>query len=544
MTHSEEKPYVCEKCNVIFAKEEHLIIHKETHKGEFHFVCGECKEVFTLQVDLEEHIQTHQHPTTVCSLGCFFKEEAKDETSGSLSAYLPVVSVVKSEIQSDNNFSKEPEDCENNDEFVVGSTEADNVNEGVAVKGHHWSQCDKPVVQKSTLTLRTIHKGEELFECDQRGKSFKYKRHSGVHLKTHTVERPFQCDQCEKTFKYKGSLDVHLRTHTGEKPFQCDQCEKTFTYKGDLGVHLRTHTGEKPFQCVQCDKAFAHKSTLTCHLRIHSGEKPFQCDQCDKSFRLTGNLNKHLKRHARDKISHDNVNRFECTQCKMMFRTTYRLRKHFATSNHSNDKTAANVKDGVPDTIVMESETRIDDNNIEESEEYEKNEEIFGGKSTEGNNFEENVVVKRHQCDQCDKTFPRKVDLIVHSRPHNGEKPFECDQCDRAFPRKGTLTRHLRTHGGEKPFQCDQCDKSFTVKGNLTRHLKGHTGEKIYHCDPCGEVFSLNSDLTKHLRTHTVFTEEKPFIIHKGTNKNGNGFVCGECKAVVILRVNLEKHIQ
>ena len=62
-THNQEKPLVCGKCNVIFTKEEHLIIHKETHKGEFHFVCGECKEVFTLQVDLKEHFRTkHQHP--------------------------------------------------------------------------------------------------------------------------------------------------------------------------------------------------------------------------------------------------------------------------------------------------------------------------------------------------------------------------------------------------------------------------------------------------------------------------------------------------
>ncbi|XP_062304738.1 zinc finger protein 184-like [Osmerus eperlanus] len=107
-----------------------------------------------------------------------------------------------------------------------------------------------------------------------------------------------------------------------------------------------------------------------------------------------------------------------------------------------------------------------------------------------------------HQCQQCNKRFADKGNLVSHIKRHKGGKPFQCQQCYKQFAQKGTLVDHMRTHTGEKPFQCQQCNKRFAHKSTLVSHMRTHTGEKPYQCQQCNKRFAHKISIVGHMKTH------------------------------------------
>ncbi|CAL4089312.1 unnamed protein product, partial [Meganyctiphanes norvegica] len=59
--------------------------------------------------------------------------------------------------------------------------------------------------------------------------------------------------------------------------------------------------------------------------------------------------------------------------------------------------------------------------------------------------------------------------------------------------------KHLMTHTGEKLHHCNQCDKNFSLKQNLVSHERTHTGENLFKCSQCDECYSRQSSLNRHI---------------------------------------------
>ncbi|XP_064285854.1 zinc finger protein 239-like [Passer domesticus] len=115
---------------------------------------------------------------------------------------------------------------------------------------------------------------------------------------------------------------------------------------------------------------------------------------------------------------------------------------------------------------------------------------------------------KPHKCLECGKRFRQKTTLICHQMIHTGEWPYKCGECGKGFSYRSTLVTHQRIHSGERPFCCPYCGKGFKHNSNLVRHRLMHTGEKPYECPTCGKRFQARSNLLRHQRIHT---DERPF---------------------------------
>lgn len=136
---------------------------------------------------------------------------------------------------------------------------------------------------------------------------------------------------------------------------------------------------------------------------------------------------------------------------------------------------------------------------------------------------------KKFKCDQCDKTFFRRLDLREHKHAHTGEKPYQCEICGRCYATSSGLCYHKRIHRGEK-FTCATCNKVFTHQISLSRHLLHvHGSNKKFQCTvpECSKIFYLPSELTRHQ------------IWHSGI-KN---FVCEVCGNRFFTGASLRKHM-
>ncbi|XP_046881753.1 zinc finger protein 782-like isoform X3 [Hypomesus transpacificus] len=133
-----------------------------------------------------------------------------------------------------------------------------------------------------------------------------------------------------------------------------------------------------------------------------------------------------------------------------------------------------------------------------------------------------------HQCQQSNKQFAQKCNLVGQMRTHTGDKPYQCRECNKLFAQSGYLLKHMRTHTGDKPYQCQECNKLFDRKCNLVGHMRIHTGEKPYKCQECKKIFRMKSHLVVHMRTHTG---EKPYQ-------------CEECNKLFSQSSNLVEHMR
>ena len=140
--------------------------------------------------------------------------------------------------------------------------------------------------------------------------------------------------------------------------------------------------------------------------------------------------------------------------------------------------------------------------------------------------IEGHVVVGKYECDQCNKIYPNRQNLIRHKESvHLGVK-YPCAQCDLQFTQQVHLRTHIQSkHEGVK-YDCDQCDLQFTHPGSLFTHIKSWHEGVTYACDHCDYQATTQGSLTKHKSRH-----------------EGIKYICTQCDYKATTQSNLTKHI-
>ncbi|OCT60750.1 zinc finger protein 891 [Xenopus laevis] len=107
-----------------------------------------------------------------------------------------------------------------------------------------------------------------------------------------------------------------------------------------------------------------------------------------------------------------------------------------------------------------------------------------------------------HECEECGKSFARKIDLRKHKKKHIKKKSIKCEECGRRFFYQSQLLIHQRVHTGERPYQCNECGARFGHKCSLVIHQKKHTGDAGFKCNKCRRQFKIKAKFDKHLKIH------------------------------------------
>lgn len=116
------------------------------------------------------------------------------------------------------------------------------------------------------------------------------------------------------------------------------------------------------------------------------------------------------------------------------------------------------------------------------------------------------LILQRHVCEICGKSFKVKSNLKEHIRSHSDARTFLCGFCGKALKNRQCLNRHLFTHGVK--YTCHVCGKNFANPSSLNVHKRDRHGLNVwkhllYHYILgawllIGKGFTLNQTHCKH----------------------------------------------
>jgi hypothetical protein len=345
-SHSDERPFACDKCEFRTKRSGILQRHIERiHKKLANHMCNHCSKTFYTSYELKLHADKCVVDQTLSGVEleyCIQLCDKCDRTFESLKALRQhrtrthkitenptfccdkcnkVMTTVnymkihmKAEHPTDEQIVKVGCNCEKCSLNFPNSIELD----------RHFATCHKDHHRNATLKCENC-------EIDNWHSNISLRKHyAEVHRKIWEI-----CDICNKVLK-NTSLKWHKQVvHTGVKEFTCQHCGKSFSLKCGLqthikGVHGKNIAGEYRFKCDKCDYTTVAEYRLKEHNEAtHIREVKYNCDQCNYfGYRKLG-LQSHIS------AVHNKLKRHKCDHCEIGFYYKRDQIKHME-KQHSN----------------------------------------------------------------------------------------------------------------------------------------------------------------------------------------------------------------
>ncbi|RXG67190.1 Zinc finger protein 26 [Armadillidium vulgare] len=524
---SKKNPLQCGICGLIICNKWNLTLHMRVHNNDRRYKCDQCSASFIIAHDLKKHTLAHAgiKPTYKCrfcdktytSSHCFLETHEKSfhkkevggfrchvcgllfETSISLSIHRRIHAFKSSSTGKSDSLNNEKE----KDVVLLNK----NLSEVGDVRLHECIICSERYTSRADMITHMSNTHPEKtktifrFACDQCDKIFKTKQELIQHWVTHNGEKKYSCSLCDYKAKRNTDLKYHMRKHTEEdkeiellskntstEMYECIICLEPYTSRAEMITHIsNTHPEETKtifrFACDQCDKIVKTKQELMQHWVTHSGEKKYFCSLCDFKAKLNTDFEFHMRQHTEDKKDVELLNKktpaemYECVICLKRYTSRTDMMNHLSNIHPEETKT------------------------------------IF-----------------KFTCNECDKMFKRKKELLQHMITHNGERKYCCPYCDYKSKRNPDLRVHMRKHTEDISYVCEVCGLRFFQIKLFQQHKKTHIGKnckKVFKCELCGMSFYRR----KHLQCHT------------DKHENG-GFQCKKCSKFFVNPYTLKRHVK
>ena len=284
LTHTEERPHVCNICDKGFKRTSALLTHiRGVHAPSSDHKCPICDKTFRAKLYLDRHVKLvhyRQHKNYKCNV-C-----QKEFTSISGMSYHRKTHKPRKGLKCPR--------CSR--VYMCKSTLNSHMKMHADGNGYPCRVCGSLFLSIYSLKKhQVIHTRHPTIHCDTCDQDIPTRLYGG-HLLKHKEFIP--CDHCNEKFQFYPQLVEHERLqHAEVRPFICPTCNKSFRTQKSLIIHERTHAPS--YHCDVCPRAFISERFLEKHVeRLHlARQQPHTCQICNKSFIRKHHYENHLERH-------------------------------------------------------------------------------------------------------------------------------------------------------------------------------------------------------------------------------------------------------